>query len=82
MGRFKNQPTCIMAHDLLNKLTVIIGGCDLLEEKASDSECVRLILAIRDSAKAMADELKQHQCDLDIATQFRVINETESHRHS
>lgn len=62
----KHQPSCILAHDLINKLTVIVGRCDLLKERApEDSECLKHLALIRDAAKAMAEELNQHQCRLD-----------------
>jgi hypothetical protein len=58
-------PICILAHECLNKLSVIIGNCDLAHEKApSDSECLKRITTIRDTAKAMADALNGHLCEL------------------
>lgn len=62
----KYEPTCILAHHLINKLTVIIGGCDLLREMDPRSrECAQRILLIRETAQAMADELREHQNHLD-----------------
>lgn len=62
----KHQPSCMLAHHFVNKLTVIVGGCDLLTEKSEpDSELSKRLLMMREIAKSMADELNQHQCHLD-----------------
>jgi hypothetical protein len=62
----KYQPSCMLAHELVNQLSVIVGHCDLLEERTpEDSACLERLKAIRDVAKAMAQQLTQHQCDLD-----------------
>jgi len=59
------QPACMLAHDLVNKLSVIIGHCDLLGAKAEPgTECVKRPTAIHDTAKSMATELTNHQCKL------------------
>lgn len=60
------QPSCMLAHHLIDQLAIIVGQCDLLEEHAAkDSECEKHLHAIRDVAKAMADDLSRHQCHLD-----------------
>jgi hypothetical protein len=63
------QPDCVMFHDFINKLSVIIGSCDVVQEREDCSpECARRIITIRDAAQQMAEELKRHQCQLDSAT--------------
>jgi len=58
-------PVCMLAHEMINRLSVIIGNCDLMNEKAkADSECVKRLSAIRDSAQSMVTELNRHQCEL------------------
>lgn len=70
----KRQPSCILAHNLINKLTAIIGGCELLEEESeASSACVKRLQLIRDVAKSMADDLRQHQCYLDSLARVRVM---------
>jgi len=60
------QPSCLLAHSLINKLSVIVGRCDLLKEKTpEESECYQRLMAIRDLAKSMAEEITQHQCRFD-----------------
>ena len=56
-----------MAHGLVNKLSAIVGHCDLLKDRASeDLECQKRLDAIRSIAKSMADELHAHKCDLEV----------------
>jgi hypothetical protein len=74
MNVSKRQPSCILAHNLLNKLTVIIGGCDLLNEQVDEhSECSKRLATIRDVAKSMAEDLTQHQCYLDVMSRRELI---------
>ncbi len=61
----KHQPPCIMAHEFINKLTAIIGNCDLIRERIEDAEVVERLAVTRSIAVRMADELKEHQCKLD-----------------
>ena len=64
-GSGKYQLDCPLAHDLLNKLTVIVGTCDLLVEKTPEnSPSLAQMLMIRNVARSMATDLGQLQCDL------------------
>lgn len=64
-SRNNYQPDCPLAHDLINKLAVIVGQCDLLVEKTpKDSPLFKQTLLVRDLAKAVGSELGQLQCDL------------------
>ena len=62
----KHQPACFLAHDLVNKLSVIVGRCDLLIEKAQrqDEELAARLILIREVAKSAARDLTDHQCQL------------------
>ena len=61
----KPQPECPLAHTLINKLSTVIGNCDLLLEKAEeDSPELSRMKLIRDTAKSMAADLIEFQCDL------------------
>ncbi|MFZ0735447.1 MAG: hypothetical protein WAM79_24235 [Candidatus Sulfotelmatobacter sp.] len=67
MGTKRQQhlPMCFVAHDIVNKLSVIVGHADLLlETTEKDTECARRLALIRDIAEQCANELKQHQRDL------------------
>jgi hypothetical protein len=58
-------PVCILAHEMINRLSVIVGNCDLVGTKIpADSECAKRLSAIRESARSMAAELNRHQCEL------------------
>jgi len=64
-GLGKYQLDCPLAHDLLNKLTVIVGTCDLLVERTPEnSPSLAQMLMIRNVARSMATDLGQLQCDL------------------
>ena len=69
----KYQPICMLAHDLVNRLSIIVGHCDLIEEEQQDasrrSDSVR---TIRDVAKSAAIELADHLCHLDSLAQIRA----------
>jgi hypothetical protein len=57
------QPSCILAHDLINRLSVIAGYCDLLRDEApEDSECYRRLLKIREIAHSAATDLNTRPC--------------------
>jgi hypothetical protein len=63
----KYQPSCNLAHGLVNKLSLIVGYCDLLKDDAlEDSKCRKRLDAIRGIAKDMAHELLGHQCELEV----------------
>jgi hypothetical protein len=73
-GAENYQPGCLLAHDLLNKLTTILGACELLKDKAeSDPECMRRLLTIKDTAKSIATDLQQHQCHLEDAVRKQLM---------
>jgi len=52
---------CSLAQGLNNRLTVIIGECELLSDNLDDAHSVRL-QAILKAAQEMADELTKHPC--------------------
>ena len=65
IGKKNAEPhhlTCLLAHDLINKLSVIIGRCDLIQqENPKDSSLSTQLGLIRGVANAMAVDLKQEQ---------------------
>ncbi|MFZ0806328.1 MAG: hypothetical protein WAN03_09105 [Candidatus Sulfotelmatobacter sp.] len=59
------QLECPLAHDLINKLTAIVGHCDLLVERVPESSPLfARMLLVRDMAKSVGEELGQFQCEL------------------
>jgi hypothetical protein len=66
----KHRPPCLLAHDLLNKLSAMIGFCDLWIEKAeqqsTNEEFMKRLVSIQALAKSAAEELKEHQCELSV----------------
>jgi hypothetical protein len=69
MGRTNQgvyQPGCMLAHDVINRLSVIVGYCDLLaDETPEGSDCRKRLLTIRNLAKVAAADLTEHQCQLE-----------------
>ena len=54
-----------LAHDLINKLSVVVGRCDLLVAKIpKDSPLLRHVLSIHEIAQSMAKDLVHFQDDL------------------
>jgi hypothetical protein len=66
------QTDCPLVHDLINKLSVIVGHCDLLVERIPEASPLwdRMLL-VRNLAKSVGDELGRLQCDL---ARVRTIN--------
>src|SRR5436305_5956333 len=58
------RPSSIIVHNLINKLSVIIGRCDLMMDMAEDeTEWANRLLEIRELAKSMAHEIVQDRSD-------------------
>jgi len=61
----QHLPVCFVAHDLVNKLSVIVGNVDLLlEVTEKDTDYAKRLTLIREIAEQSANELKQHQREL------------------
>lgn len=59
------QPDCPLAHLLINKLSTVVGNCDLvLEGLAKDSPLLPRMTLVRDTARSMAADLAKFQCEL------------------
>lgn len=69
----KYQPSCMLSHRLINKLTVVVGTCDLLQERIeqlagkADPDCVEKVALIRKVSKEIVEQLAKHTCHLDAA---------------
>ena len=57
-----HQPGCMVVHTLLNKLSTIVGNCDLLlEDTEKGSDCAHKLTVIREAAESAAKEITEHQ---------------------
>lgn len=62
----RHQPVRLDTHNLIDKLSVIIGNCDLLIEKTEPgSEHARRLLVIRGIADTIVKEFVEHQRQLE-----------------
>ncbi len=61
--------TLPMLRDLVNKLAVINGHCDLLGDDLKEgSPCAKRVVAIQEITREMAKELNEYQCRLSAAS--------------
>lgn len=75
----KYHPSCFLAHDLINRLSIVVGYCDLLGDEMLESIVRQKHLHyIRESAKAMAEDLKRHQCQIDTTVRETVKKQATS----
>ena len=72
-NRESYQPTCLFAHHLINKLSTIVGSCDLASEQVEPgTEYAKHLALIRDTAKEISRELIAHQRQLTEASRKEV----------
>lgn len=57
-------PTCVLLHDLLNKLTAIQAECELLQPELTLYSASKRVRAIQNLTAEMAESLIRHQCTL------------------
>jgi hypothetical protein len=58
----RHAPACMLAHKMINKLSTIIGNCDLLLEKTeAGTPHAKGIGVIRETAQTAVKELLEHQ---------------------
>ncbi len=73
----KYPPNCLLFHDIVNKLAVILGNCELARERvvseSLDSEWTKRLDAIHNAAAAVLEDVKRHRCDLESAQQIMLI---------
>lgn len=63
----KKQPAsvshCSLAHDMINKLSIIVGQCELLEEEMAQAKYAERLQIIRRTALAMAVTINRNSCE-------------------
>jgi hypothetical protein len=65
-----------MVRDLVNKLAVISGHCDLLRDRLkAGSQCAKRVGAIQEIARGMAKGLNEYQCQLSESERSAGIQE-------
>jgi hypothetical protein len=58
----RHEPACMVAHNMVNVLSDIIGHCDLLSEKIEPgTEAARRLATVRDLAESAVKQLTEHQ---------------------
>lgn len=68
------QPVRGVIHDLVNKLSTIVGNCDLLNEMTEQgTEYAKRLAIIRHAAVSAAKDLTEHQGQL--AREIRRVDE-------
>jgi len=59
------EPASPSTHDLVNKLSIILGHCDLLRDQLkAGSPSANRVCAIQEVVRGMAMELNEYQCQL------------------
>jgi len=75
-NRESYQPTCLFAHHLINKLSTIVGSCDLASEQVEPgTEYAKHLALIRDTAKEIATGLIVHQGQLTETVRSKEVQE-------
>lgn len=73
MNSGRRQLDFLVAHDLINKLSIIVGHCDLLKqelpENSTNTEHLHLI---QDAAKSVVKELRKYQSNSRVAANKAV----------
>jgi len=67
-------PVCILLHELINQLSVIIGHCDIgMERSPLGSDSARRFKAIGETAHHVIRGMRDHQCELNGLLRITVI---------
>lgn len=57
-----DEPRFMIAHEMISKLSDIIGNCDLMSEMLeSNSEASRRLTSIRNTARTCVADLREHE---------------------
>lgn len=55
---------CLLAHNVINKLTAILGYCEILDvEQHESAKCIERLHKIRDLASSAAAMLQSGECE-------------------
>lgn len=71
-------PACIFAHELVNKLAVIVGRCQLIQDPAQSEEArSKHVSQIHEAAKSACEMLQHHNCQLVRRAQIQIKHANE-----
>ena len=73
-----NEPACLLAHELVNKVSIIIGFCELLVSDPTGPKSAERLETIHNTAKGMAERINAHQCRLAAAIRKNVSGATKT----
>jgi len=68
----KYQPNCLLAHELINKISVVVGHCDLVKDVTDNPAVHTRLQTIRNIATEIAASLTKHQCQIEAAVREKV----------
>ena len=70
----KDARFCILAHDVINKLGIIAGNCELILIDADklDRTTEQRLLAIHAMALKAAEQLKERHCPIDVSDEAKA----------
>ena len=54
---------CLLAHNVVNKLSAIIGHCEMLDIDAHEPQCIERLHKIRELASSTAAMLQSRECE-------------------
>lgn len=58
-------PVCMLLHELINDMSIIIGNVDLATEKMpANPDCAKRLQVIGETARHVVRGLQEHQCEL------------------
>lgn len=88
MDRIKgngNTPTCLLSHTFLNKLSVIIGSCDIALEQmkidnTTETQAQRRVIVVRQMAWELVAEVREHGCELDRTSRIVLMELSQTQR--
>ena len=58
------EPMCMLAHDLLNRLTTVIAECEMILLEDPESPASDRVRVIKEMSVQMARHLSRHQCQV------------------
>lgn len=71
MNEPRGHHFCLLAHNVVNKLTAILGHCEILDAEAhSDPKCIERLHKIRALASTAAAMLQNGECEVETVTRI------------
>ena len=84
MNEPRGRHFCLLAHNVVNKLSAILGHCEILDAEAdADPQCIERLHKIRDLASSAAAMLQNDECEVEAVTRILELESafvTAAHR--